>query len=37
MLREQFDQGSIGFAIVRLGTEINDKFARGGFDDFFLR
>ncbi len=33
---KEFDEGSIGFAVVRFGAEINGVFVRRDLDDFFL-
>lgn len=37
MLGEEFNQSSVGFAVVWFSAEINSKFAGGSFDNFFLR
>lgn len=36
MLGEEFNQGVVGLAVVRLGAEIDSKLVFAGRDDFFL-
>ena len=37
VLRKELDESGIGFAVVRLGAEVDGKFAGSGFDNLFLR
>ena len=37
VLRKELDESGISFAVVRLGAEIDGKFAGSSFDNLFLR